>query len=581
MDHNSQRSNVAPATTIIKTTPTIPTATNNYALHNNQNDSVKTAANTIIAHSKSTSSAELTEESHGNKVSNAPLSALNGSSTNSTANFLSSASSATSRELMTDLRRRSSEGEAQMPQTLQFRPNEQDARVIIDGGDQKENEHSKHSSAQTYSGRNDSSGNGRSNRVPKTMAYDEDSKQSLPKYGLYTDHSQVTFSHLSNTERSNLHLYNTNTIGGPFPIKLQIVLKVIEQLGKTNVISWLPHGRAFIINRPREFENDIMNRFFKQTKLSSFKRQLNLYDFQRITQGPDSGSYYHEMFLRGKPMIAMKMIRRKIKGNDRIPHGNIDDEPNFYAMPMLGPTVSNGNRTRNSQDHIVPRPSLDEYNDPSRRAPPIQSDLDIVSLRRQGIPNHVQQRIAHDDQLMASSILQLQNQNFPDTRSSYLMSDPMSSLHSMSARLPLGQQLHLPRSEGPYSDLTFGAGRSNNTGLANLPHRGMYGGLPSLATASSITASSDASLGSLHPNARYLSLNQNNLMAHHHQRRLLLENQLLENMRINSLLSPSGLSQRTGESNVALCDNPRSGSNGLVYDVQGSISDGRKGNTHK
>lgn len=153
----------------------------------------------------------------------------------------------------------------------------------------------------------------------------------------YNDYSQIVFKKkISGSERSSLQLYHDDTVGGTFPIKLQTVLKLIEQLGKQHIISWLPHGRSFMIHRPRKFQEEVMIRYFKQTKLSSFKRQLNLYDFQRVTHGVDSGSYYHEMFLRGEPLLATKMVRRKIKGKVRVstsPH----DEPNFYSMRFMGP----------------------------------------------------------------------------------------------------------------------------------------------------------------------------------------------------------------------------------------------------
>lgn len=51
-----------------------------------------------------------------------------------------------------------------------------------------------------------------------------------------------------------------------------------------------------------------MARYFKQTKLTSFQRQLNLYGFARITKGKDRGGYYHELFLRHKLFLCQKMV---------------------------------------------------------------------------------------------------------------------------------------------------------------------------------------------------------------------------------------------------------------------------------
>lgn len=84
----------------------------------------------------------------------------------------------------------------------------------------------------------------------------------------------------------------------PFPEKLHKMLQASVDENFTDVVGFFPHGRAFAIHKPRRFVEEIMPRFFKQTRLTSFQRQLNLYGFKRISAGPDNGGYFHELFLR-------------------------------------------------------------------------------------------------------------------------------------------------------------------------------------------------------------------------------------------------------------------------------------------
>jgi hypothetical protein len=120
-----------------------------------------------------------------------------------------------------------------------------------------------------------------------------------------------------------------------FPIKLHALLSYAEMYGFADIISWKVHGRAFLIHSPKEFCMRIMPQFFNQSKITSFLRQLNLYGFLRITQGLDEGSYYHELFLRGKPFLARHMLRQKVKGTKVKGLPSPETEPNFYAMPYL------------------------------------------------------------------------------------------------------------------------------------------------------------------------------------------------------------------------------------------------------
>ncbi|CAB9521839.1 shock factor protein 4 [Seminavis robusta] len=121
----------------------------------------------------------------------------------------------------------------------------------------------------------------------------------------------------------------------PFPERLHRLLMEIAKDGNGDVISFLPHGRAFAIHKPDRFISDIMPQYFKQKSLSSFQRQLNLYGFKRVQSGRDGGAYYHELFLQGRPNMSMLMRRVGLpKGDDRrkMRSKNVQIDPDFYSM---------------------------------------------------------------------------------------------------------------------------------------------------------------------------------------------------------------------------------------------------------
>jgi hypothetical protein len=85
----------------------------------------------------------------------------------------------------------------------------------------------------------------------------------------------------------------------------------------SDVISWLPHGRSFIIIRPDVFSDEVLPRFYgssdsrSNTKYPSFTRKLNRWGFRQATKGPDTGAFFHPLFRRDKPGLCMDMVCQK------------------------------------------------------------------------------------------------------------------------------------------------------------------------------------------------------------------------------------------------------------------------------
>ncbi len=61
----------------------------------------------------------------------------------------------------------------------------------------------------------------------------------------------------------------------PFAYKLHILLGDMESSDCEHIISWVEDGKAFKIHNKEKFEDLIQPRYFRQSKLSSFIRQVS------------------------------------------------------------------------------------------------------------------------------------------------------------------------------------------------------------------------------------------------------------------------------------------------------------------
>lgn len=101
--------------------------------------------------------------------------------------------------------------------------------------------------------------------------------------------------------------------GGPDTMNItlnfpEILYEIISDPKNSNVISWLQHGRGFVIHDKNKFASQILPHHFDGAKFTSFTRRLKRWNFERVPRGPEMGAYYNRYFIRGRPDLVPSMM---------------------------------------------------------------------------------------------------------------------------------------------------------------------------------------------------------------------------------------------------------------------------------
>eukprot|EP00934_Nitzschia_sp_Nitz4_P004238 Nitzschia sp. Nitz4//scaffold115_size69933//55923//57608//NITZ4_006010-RA/size69933-snap-gene-0.88-mRNA-1//-1//CDS//3329533523//4228//frame0 len=124
-----------------------------------------------------------------------------------------------------------------------------------------------------------------------------------------------------------------------FPQQLMEILNRDEEHG--DIISWLPHGRGFMIYKKKQFETDVMPKYFnKHSKYTSFTRKLNRWGFVRITRGAEMGAYYNPQFQRGEEKMCAEMTCQRPGGGTAVSNEGAGTIPAHSVPHMMAGRVS-------------------------------------------------------------------------------------------------------------------------------------------------------------------------------------------------------------------------------------------------
>jgi len=132
----------------------------------------------------------------------------------------------------------------------------------------------------------------------------------------------------------------------------------------SDIIAWLPHGRAFRILVPKFLEEKVLQKNFGHKRYSTFLTQLQHHGLKQFTQGNDMNAFYHESMLRGMPHLCKYMPEYR-EGRKLIPSPS--NEPDLATISLLWPItaeryshlISNSSNSDNSQSRS-PTASLNE-----------------------------------------------------------------------------------------------------------------------------------------------------------------------------------------------------------------------------
>ncbi|KAF8903790.1 HSF-type DNA-binding-domain-containing protein, partial [Mucidula mucida] len=112
--------------------------------------------------------------------------------------------------------------------------------------------------------------------------------------------------------------------------------RILQEPSFQPVISWTPQGDAFVVKDVTAFSHTVLPRMYKHQNFSSFVRQLNKYDFHKVSvkegaeESENSSTFRHPDF-RSDTLDKLDKIKRKV---------TVQSRPRTYAAAVLSSSSS-------------------------------------------------------------------------------------------------------------------------------------------------------------------------------------------------------------------------------------------------
>ncbi|EGZ05826.1 hypothetical protein PHYSODRAFT_566330 [Phytophthora sojae] len=106
-----------------------------------------------------------------------------------------------------------------------------------------------------------------------------------------------------------------------------------------DILRWTPNGRAFEILDMERMMDEVLPKYFKHRKYTSFQRQLNYFSFKKWTKSKAVVcTFSNDCFLRDRPDLAWRITRKKsVHSSSCKSGGSTPRKPRPAPVPVATP----------------------------------------------------------------------------------------------------------------------------------------------------------------------------------------------------------------------------------------------------